>query len=188
MEKPNRKDDERPNRQPEKRGADGETDLEEPKKKQPRLVQAGGDPRTDLRYTGCAGAAAEQASPPIEPERGADGEYTRVRAIAALVHKREAGFVDFNAELHYIDQLQARIAADERAWHCTRCRRLDRKLQDQVDMRKEEQLETRRVTGYLRASNIYAQDQTRDLVAQLRENQRLRLELDRLQALLGLDK
>ena len=131
---------------------------------------------------------AGQASPLIEREKAADGEYTRARAIAALVHRREAGFDDFDAELHYIDQLQARIAANERTWRCTRCGRMEKELQVQIDLRKEERQETRRVEAFLRASDAYAQDQTRALVAQLRENHRLSLELDRLQAELGLNK
>ena len=121
------KDDERPNRKPEKRGADGETVLEEPPKKR-RVVQAGGDPRTDLDYIGSAPVVGSHTSPLIEREQGADGEYTRARAIRALEHRRASGFDDFDAELHYIDPLQARIAADERAWHCPRCGHLKKEL------------------------------------------------------------
>ena len=40
----------------------------------------------------------------------------------------------------------------------------------------------------MHAADVYGQEQTRRLVVQLRENQRLRLELDRLQAQLGLNK
>ena len=181
------KDDDE-NRKAEKRAADGETVLEErPRKKPAKPVPTGGNSSIDLSYLG-AGAEAEQALPLTEPERGADGEYTRTRAIGALKHRlncERCGFQDFNAELRFIDQLQASIAADRLAWNCPRCRGLTIELQVQIDLRKQEQQETRRAEAYCRASDAYAQDTTHDLVAAMRENTFLKLEVDRLEARLG---
>jgi hypothetical protein len=116
MEKPNRKDDKRsPNRKGEKRGADGEFVLEEPERKHRRRAEGAGDPRVDLHYIDHVEALIWQAPPTIEQERGADGEYTRARAVASLRLRREDGFDDADAELHYIDQVLSHIACIEHA-------------------------------------------------------------------------
>jgi hypothetical protein len=189
MEKTRKRDrDDDEDRRPEKRGADGETVLEEPpKKKQPKSKPTEGNSGVDLSYLG-AGAEAEQAVPLTEPERGADGEYTRARAIGALEHRlncERCGFQDYNADLHFIDQLQATVIANRRAWNCPRCRGLTIDLQVQMDLRKQEQLETKRAEAYCRASDAYAQDTTRELVAALRKIELLELKMDKLEGRSG---
>ena len=189
MAEPNRREDERPpNRRGEKRGADGESVDGKPERKERRRAEGAGNSRVDLNYIGHLEALYRRAPLSPEQERGAVGEYTRARAVASLKRRREEGFDDFDAELHYIDQLQARIAAIEHAKSCPRCKRLERELAEQVELRKEEHAETRSALNFLHAANVCGQEQCSKLVQQLWENQMLRRELDRLKAQNGPNK
>ena len=142
----------------------------------------------DLGYIGHLQDLVRQAPPTIDEEKGADGEYIRARPVASLRLRREAGFDDADAEFHYIDQLLSHIACIEHARSRPRCGRLERELEVQADLRKEEQQETKKAKRYLHAANVYGEEQTRRLVQQLREDQRLQSELDSLKAKHGFNK
>jgi hypothetical protein len=188
MEKPNKRDREEDDedRRPGKRPADEVPDPEEPPRRwAPTRIPR--SQRPDLSYLG-AGAEARQAAPLTEPERGADGEYTRARAIGALAHRRDCercGFQDFDAELLHIDELQARIEENRRAWRCTFCKGLRADLQVQKELRADEQKETRRALAYVRAYCAQIKALTADLVASMGEAEQLRREVRTLRARLG---
>ena len=192
MEEKRRRDREEDDedRRPGKRAANEVSDPEEPPRRRGPTPVPRRSQRPDLSYLG-AGAEAEQAAPLAEPERGADGEYTRARAIGALVHRRDCercGWQDYNAELRYIDQLQARNEANKKAWHCPRCLNMRKDLQVQIELRKQEQRETRQAEAYCRAYCMEIKELTRELTTSMKRADHLEREVEILQARLGHDR
>jgi hypothetical protein len=192
MEKPNKRDREEDDedRRPGKRAADEVSDPEDPPRRWRPTPVPTRSQRPDLSYPG-AGAEAEQAAPLAEPERGADGEYTRARAIGALAHRRDCercGWQDYNAELRYIDQLEAREEANKLAWRCPRCLGMRKDLQVQIELRKQQEKETRQAEAYCRAFRAEVRELTRELTTSMRRADRLEREVDILQARLDHDR
>jgi hypothetical protein len=186
MENPNKRDREEDDEdhRPGKRPANEVPDPEEPPRQR---TPAPRSQRADLSYLG-AGAEARRAAPLTEPERGADGEYTRERAIGALTHRRDCercGFRDCDAELLYIDRLEARDEENRLAWRCIFCERLRADLQVQQELRREEQKETNHAKAYVRAYCSQITALTADLVEAIARAERLRKEVRALRARLG---
>jgi hypothetical protein len=186
MENPNKRDREEDDedQRPGKRPANEVPDPEEPPRQRTPTPRS---QRPDLSYLG-AGAEARRAAPLTEPERGADGEYTRERAIGALTHRRDCercGFRDCDAELLYINRLEARDEENRLAWRCIFCERLRADLQVEKELRREEQKETKHAEAYVRAYCSQITALTADLVEAIGRAERLRREVRALRARLG---